>query len=338
MKALAFVSRGAAEVLDVPEPVAMPGQAVLRVLRAGICGVDVAGFRGHMPAADSLQVPGHEAVGVVESLPPGQWPISVGDRVVADLFRPCRQCPACMAGFTNQCDAWRMAGVAGEPGAMAERLAVPAGDLLAVPEGLPDDHAILTEPLANTVHLLMRVNDAVSGFVAVFGAGLQGTMLLQMIGSAGSASIAVVEPDAERRAAALAYGAALAIDPAEDDPVAAIRAWAGSGVHLSIDAAGTPSARAACLLCAQAGGMALLLGLRGAPSPIDLGDVVRREVCVLGSFGYTRADFARALDLLAAGAVSLQGRVQVAPLERGADEIRAAARGGGAILKRTLVP
>ena len=136
-------------------PAAGPGEALLRVLRVGICGTDLHIFQGHL----DNRVPhggiiGHETFAEVVEAPAGS-DVKAGDRVVVEPVRFCGTCRACRIGANYICYNLKVMGV-DLPGGMQEYWPVPLDRLIKVPDSLPDDHAAVIEPLAVATHEVTR--------------------------------------------------------------------------------------------------------------------------------------------------------------------------------------
>jgi len=129
---------------DLPEPEARDGWTRVQVHRAGICATDQALARGYMGFSG---VPGHEFVGVALDGP------LAGQRVVGEINAGCGVCPSCNAGDSRHCEGRSVLGIVGLQGAFAEQLTLPTANLLAVPDGVDDDAATFTEPLAAALHI-----------------------------------------------------------------------------------------------------------------------------------------------------------------------------------------
>ncbi|MFO1076746.1 MAG: alcohol dehydrogenase catalytic domain-containing protein [Planctomycetota bacterium] len=129
---------------DLPEPEARDGWTRVQVRRTGVCATDLALARGYMGFAG---VPEHEFVG--EAL---DGPLA-GRRVVGEINAGCGVCPACSGGDARHCEGRTVLGIAGLQGAFAERLALPTRNLMVVPDGVDDDAATFTEPLAAALHI-----------------------------------------------------------------------------------------------------------------------------------------------------------------------------------------
>jgi alcohol dehydrogenase len=177
MKALVFDGKLALKDLPVPEP--RRGEALVRVLMAGICNTDLEITRGYMQFNGVI---GHEFVGRVEqSSDPGQ----IGTRVVGEINVGCGQCDVCRKGLERHCPDRTTMGILGRNGAMAEYIALPAANLKAVPEDVPDEKAVFTEPLAAAVEILEQVKIGPADSVLVIGDGKLGllvSMVLRLTG------------------------------------------------------------------------------------------------------------------------------------------------------------
>src|SRR5262245_1942066 len=143
MRALWLENRSLRLAEDVLLPQPPPGEALVRVLKAGVCNTDLELVKGYYPFTG---VPGHEFVGRVEAAPDApEW---VGRRVVGEINAACRECPTCRAGRPTHCPDRTVLGIVRRNGAFAERLTLPVVNVHAVPDPLPDDVAVFTEPVA----------------------------------------------------------------------------------------------------------------------------------------------------------------------------------------------
>ena len=178
MRAL-YLSKAGPSVRDVPAP-DRPGEATIRLSMGGVCATDLELCRGYMGFTGVL---GHEWVGVVEAAPDARW---VGRRVVGEINCPCGACAACRAGRGNHCPTRTVLGILGRDGAFAERLALPVGNLRAVPDGVPDEAAVFAEPLAAACQILEQVAVAPTDSVVVMGAGRLGQLCARVLALTGA--------------------------------------------------------------------------------------------------------------------------------------------------------
>ncbi len=158
---------------DYPIPVPGPGEALLRVRMAGICGTDMAMIQGYKGGYSGVL--GHEYVAeVVEAPEHEQW---VGRRVVGEINTTCEQCDRCLLGLNTHCLNRRVLGILNWDGAFAEYMISPVNLLHLVPEGLPDEMAVFTEPVA-AAYAVLRDLPADSGErIIIFGDGRLGQLI-----------------------------------------------------------------------------------------------------------------------------------------------------------------
>jgi len=315
-------------VETVDEPRHGDGEVIVVPEAAGICGSEIEGYLGRMANRTPPLVMGHEFAGTVvaASGAAGEWS---GRRVAVNPLLSCRLCARCKAGERNLCAQRRLIGVH-VAGGFAERVAVPAANLVTLPDRVDARTGALVEPLANAVHAVGLARRLVATEVAVvLGAGTIGLFALHAARAAGIAEVRTVEPHEARRAAALAAGARAAhADAAE---LARERR-----ADLVIDAVGATATRRAALDVVRPGGAVVLLGLHEDESALPFHRVVRDQVALQGSFAYTDADFAAALDLLASGRVALGNLARTLPLDAGPEAFATLAAGPTAQLKTFL--
>lgn len=162
---------------DLPAPQPPAGEALVRVLRAGICNTDLELRRGYYPYTGVL---GHEFVGVVES--EDEW---TGRRVCGEINAACGECAQCRAGRKTHCDRRTVLGLVNRNGAFAEYLTLPFENLHAVPDSVPDDEAVFTEPLAAALEITQQIHIHPSDEVIVIGDGKLGLLCAQMLALTG---------------------------------------------------------------------------------------------------------------------------------------------------------
>lgn len=167
-------------VEDYPTPTPAPGEALIRVRMAGICNTDIELVQGYMAFQG---VPGHEFVGVVECAPGAE--IWEGQRVVGDINAACGVCATCLAGRHTHCPHRTTLGIDRRDGAFAEYLTLPIANLYTVPEVLPDEVAVFTEPLAAACEILEQVHVHPTDRVIVLGDGKLGLLCAQVLALTG---------------------------------------------------------------------------------------------------------------------------------------------------------
>jgi threonine dehydrogenase-like Zn-dependent dehydrogenase len=282
---------------ELPDPEPAPGEVVLDVGLAGICGSDLHPFKGHHGPRRPPLVLGHEVVGTVTGLP-GRWsvfPLTV-----------CGTCAACRAGRENLCASRQLLGLH-RPGVFADRVAVPRDSLLEVPDELSDNLAALVEPLAVCVGAQAGAQLGRDSRVLVIGCGPIGLLSVHLAARLG-AEVVAVEPVEARRGLAVHLGAARTLTAAEEAE--------GLDADLVVDAVGAEATWRPAIAGTRAGGEVVVVGLAQADGGMPMADLVRRSIRVRGQFAYTRAEFAEALALLAANGLPAEW-IEVMPLADG---------------------
>lgn len=162
-----------------------PNEALVRVLLSGICNTDLEIARGYAGFNGTI---GHEFVGVVAESANRDL---VGRRVVGEINAGCGQCALCRAGDSRHCPARTVLGIVGRDGAHAEFLQLPEVNLIPVPENIPDQQAVFTEPLSAACGILERASIAKTDRVAVIGDGKLGLLCAQVVALTGAGVVLV---------------------------------------------------------------------------------------------------------------------------------------------------
>lgn len=315
MRALRWAGPDAMTAGEADEPVAAAGEVVVDVHRVGICGSDVTAYRGKMGIARTGDVRGHEFSGLVGAVGDGVDRSWLGRRVAVNAQVTCGECWACRAGTDNICPRLQIIGVH-RSGAFAERVAVPARNLVAVTDAVTDELAATAEPLAQACHDVQLVLPAQPRSVLVIGAGSIGNLVVQAARLLGVPEITVVEPHPERRAAAADAGAGTAA-ASTDEAGAVAAARPEGGFDVVFDVVGVAATRTAAIDLVRAGGQVVLVGLHTDVHELSWFPVIRREVVVRGANCYDRGDFAQAVAWLEAGQIRPPETVRTVPLEQG---------------------
>lgn len=163
---------------DVPIPAPPPGEALVRVLLAGVCNTDIELTHGYYPYAG---IPGHEFVGVVESGAPDLQ----GRRVVGEINAVCGHCEACAHGRPTHCEHRNVLGIVARNGAFAEYLTLPVSNLHVVPDTLETERAVFTEPLAAALEIQQQISITPDDRVLVVGDGKLGQFIARTLALTG---------------------------------------------------------------------------------------------------------------------------------------------------------
>jgi len=209
MRALRFFEPRNVRVVDVPDPVAGPGEVILRIHATGLCNSDVRVYLGEKKAAAGV-IPGHEMTGEVISLGAGAEG-TVGETVSVCPILCCGRCSFCREGFRNRCPSRRTLGYDLD-GGIAEYVRIPAsivamGQLLAMDRTVPSRLRALLEPFSCVLNSIEELGIGAGVSTAIVGGGPMGLLHLIAARAYGAGPILVVEPEPERRAVALELGA-----------------------------------------------------------------------------------------------------------------------------------
>ena len=341
MKALIWEAARTMTMREEPMPSPAADEILVKVTHAGICGSELGGYLGHNALRRPPLIMGHEFAGEiaelgaeVSSLRPDLNP---GQAVTVNPLWHCGECRDCWRGVNQLCHRRQLLG-AHRPGAYAEYVRVPAKLALPLPTGMDTRVGALTEPVGCAVRIAELAGDVASEDCLVIGAGPIGLLSLQMLNLNNARRVFIVEMDNER----LRMGAELGgipIQPREADAVQTVRNAAdGQGVAVSVDAVGSAVTREQCIAATRAGGRLILSGLHEERSVMPAADMIRREIQVHGSFAYSPANFAQALDLLEQGAVRLDPWIIEAPLQAGGKWFDRLIDAPGNVAKALLVP
>jgi D-arabinose 1-dehydrogenase-like Zn-dependent alcohol dehydrogenase len=343
MKAARFVGPGRPlSVDDVPDPVPGPNEVVVTVRACGICASDLHFIHGHMP----LPVPppvtmGHEASGVIASVGSGVPVWSPGDRVALMAGKACMACPRCAAGRLEECLDPRVLGIHYD-GAWAEQVVVPWYGVGRLPESVSFEHgAIACDAVATPYAALVDRGGLRPGErVGIWGVGGLGTHAVQIARLAGASFVAAVDPLPAARERALALGADLAVDPAEDVPGAIRDAAGGRGLDLAVDAIGKADAVRQAMLSLDRAGRVVVVGQ--SLERLDAGPILAVSfmgLSVLGHLGYRKRHLEDVLALVAAGRLDLSASVSGRyPLERVGEGVERLAAKEGSPVRLLVIP
>jgi alcohol dehydrogenase len=316
VRALTYEAFGAEpRVEELPDPVAPPGGAVVRVVASGLCRSDWHGWMGHDDDIRSFpHVPGHELAGVVESVGPEVSEAWVGRAVTAPFVQACGRCPVCERGDGQVCPWQRQPGFS-DPGSFAERVVVHAADtnLVLLPAGLdPGAAAALGCRVATAFRALVaRARVGPGERVVVLGCGGVGLAAVAVAVARG-ARVCAVDVDAGPLALAVQRGAELVVEGSDRAVVAAaVAQWTGGeGAEVSVDAVGSPEACRAGILALGRRGRHVQVGLlppAAGRAEVPMERVVAWELDVLGSHGMAARDYAALLAEVASGRLDLGG-------------------------------
>lgn len=341
MRALVWEAPQVMAMREQEPPAPAPGEVLIRVAFAGICGSELGGFLGH----NALRVPplvmGHEFAGSVAALgaeATARNPaLRTGQAVTVNPLSACGACGYCRRGDAHLCAQRRLIG-AHRPGAYAEYVCAPAESVVPLPAGMTPREGALAEPVGVAVRIGAMAGAVAGEPVFIAGAGPIGLLALQVLLRQGAGQVFVSDIEPARLAMAEELGGQ-PINAGRADAAQVVRdATAGLGATASVDAVGTAATRAACVAATRAAGTLVLSGLHEEVGPIPAADVIRRELLLRGSFAYSPADFLAAVALLSARAVRLDPWIVEADLGEGGDWFKRLLSAPGGVAKVLLVP
>jgi threonine dehydrogenase-like Zn-dependent dehydrogenase len=267
---------------DYPDLSPRAGESIVRVLLAGICGTDLEISRGYMAFRG---VPGHEFVGrVVETSNPELR----GKRVVGEINAGCGRCVACVSGLARHCPNRTVLGILGRDGTFAEFLTLPDTNLLPLPDSIPDDAAVFTEPLAAAFEIFEQIHIGRNQSILVLGDGRLGAMVALVLKSRSYEPL-VVGHHPEKLERLCAFGLRTAENTSD------------TKFDVVIDCTGKGDGFREALATVAPRGTIVLKSTAAAGAELNLAPAVINEITVLGS---RCGRFAPALEALAANRIA----------------------------------
>ncbi len=291
---------------DYPDPAPAPGESIVRVRMAGICGTDLELARGYMSYRG---VPGHEFVGEVVDT---KTPALAGRRVVGEINAACGRCASCLDGLSRHCPNRTVLGIVGRDGAFAEFLRLPDENLIALPDSIPDELGVFVEPVAAIYEIFEQTKLRRDHKIAVLGDGRLGALAAIVLRAEGYAPVlAGHHRDKLDRLAALGLEVKL-----EDqlDP----------GFDVVVDCTGKSAGLNRALALVRPRGTVILKSTAAASASLNLAQAVVNEITIVGS---RCGRFAPAIAGLSSGKIDPRPLVSsIFPLDDAAAAFTAAGR------------
>ncbi|MFT4793318.1 MAG: L-iditol 2-dehydrogenase [Paracoccaceae bacterium] len=328
MKALVYTGPESLEYRVVLDP-ALGGDALIQVEHVGICGSDMHAWLGHDERRPAPLILGHEAAGLIIDGP------GAGTRVTVNPLVTCGVCDDCTAGRENLCAKRQIISMPPREGAFAERLAMPPGNLVTIPDGVPTDKAALAEPIACGWHAVRIARRGLhcpleDARCMVLGGGAIGLGAALVLAAHGAREIWIGETNAARRAIVQAAGDFRVFDPSFDP--------GPSAVDLAVDGVGIAATRKAASGAVRPGGVIVHIGLGDAKGGLDIRRVTLQEIAFLGSYTYTARDFRDTAAAIFAGRLGALDWMEVRALSDGARAFEDIKAGRAAAPKIILKP
>ncbi len=309
------------EIREVPVPTIGPGQLLLKVLRAGVCGTDLHIYAWDRWSQGRLKPPvtlGHEFVGEIVAVGEGVLELQVGERVSCESHIQCHHCVACRTGSGHVCENTRILGV-DVNGGFAQYVAVPAENAWRVPANVPIEVAAVMEPLGNAVHTAFAGPLSACN-IAVTGCGPIGLFAIGVARAAGAARVFASDVSPYRLELAREMKADFVIDASQESLAKRVReATGGRGLDGVLEMSGSPDAMREGLDALRNGGRLSLLGLPKEPFELDWNRlVIFKGITVHGIVGRRMYDTWYQMDnLLGSGRLDIRPAItHVMPMER----------------------
>jgi threonine 3-dehydrogenase len=276
------------ELREVPIPSPGPGQVLVKVQAASVCGTDLHIFNWDPWAQGRIHpplIPGHEFAGVVAGKGRGVTTVKEGDLVSAEMHVACGKCMQCRIGEAHICQHVRILGV-DEDGAFAEYAIIPETNIWKLSPQIPHEYASLLDPLGNAVHAVLS-GPIAAQTVAVTGCGAIGLFSIAVAKACGAARVFAVEVNEHRRTVAAKMGADVVLNPETDNVVERIKDETdGTGVDVLLEMSGVATAIRTGFAALRTGGRASLLGIPSKPFELDFArDIIFKGAIVLGING-----------------------------------------------------
>ena len=305
MRAAIFKAQGAPlEIVELPDPVAGPGEIVVRVRDCGICGSDL-----HASDSRNVKMPpgtimGHEFAGEVAQVGAGVDGFAPGDPVVAMSYLACGECEMCRAGIGVRCARMRLVGFGDVPGAYAELMKTRPASVFKMPPGMDFRAGATVEPMVVGLHGLRRSRMRAGETCVIMGGGPIGLIMLLWARFAGARAIVVSELVLDRREVALQMGADAAVDPRMHNPASAMKNLTGAGPDVIFECIGAPGTLAQAIGYAPRGARITVIGVSMEDDGFPPGVAMNKELDVHFSLGLEPGEVETAIAVLASGRIS----------------------------------
>jgi threonine dehydrogenase-like Zn-dependent dehydrogenase len=279
MKAAVLYAPGDIRIKEVSVPEIFDNEVLLVPKLVGLCGTDLSFFRGHRIAVKPL-ILGHEFTGTIFKVGKSVTHFKVGDRVVGEHVIGCDTCELCKDHRENLCEKKKVIGITTD-GALAEYVKVPEKLLHKLPEKCTFDEAVLVEPLAVALYSVDKIKLIKNMIVAVIGQGMIGLMIDAVLKSRG---VVVVGVDIvnERLEFARKHGFVQnTLNSKENTASEMVKKY--PTIDAVFEVVGHETTAQLALDLAKVGGSVVLLGLFPPKNTINLLDIIKKELTLVGS-------------------------------------------------------
>jgi L-iditol 2-dehydrogenase len=300
MQACLINSNGQVGIENVPVPSLKPGEVLVKLAAAGICGTDIEKAHGGYGPGGIL---GHEVSGTIERIGEGVTGLTKGERVLAHHHVPCYNCHYCLQGDHTMCDLFKKTNF--DPCGLAEFFRVPEtnvarGAIVPLPSAISFEEAAIIEPTACCVRALDKARVKSGESVLVVGLGPTGLSQLQLLKKMGASPIIGADLLAHRLEMGLKLGASETINTSTVDLSKAVIKSTRIGADLVIVSTGNPKAIQQGLAAVRKGGRLLLFGApaQGSTIELDVSALFSHQVSIVTSYSCIESDIQRVIELL----------------------------------------
>jgi L-iditol 2-dehydrogenase len=292
--------------VETPKPGA--GQALVKIMRVGVCGSDIHVYHGKHPFTSYPVTQGHEVSGVVAALGEGACNLRIGQKVTIQPQVVCGECHPCRHGKYNLCESLKVMGFQ-TTGTASEFFAVDASKATPIPDSMSFDEGAMIEPLAVAVHAARQAGNLSGLSVVVLGAGPIGNLVAQTVKGLGAAKTMITDISDVRLEKAKECGVDCPVNTKGIDLGEKIIEFFGPDkADLIYDCAGTDITMGQAIKLARKGSTIILVAVFAGMATIDLALANDHELCINSSMMYRNEDYLEAIKLVE------EGRVKLAPL------------------------
>ncbi len=305
MKQAVMTEPGHIQFYDVGKPTPKDNEVLMQTCRIGVCGSDIHVYHGLHPYTSYPVVQGHEVGGVVAALGKNVTGLKVGDKITFLPQVTCGECYPCTHGMYHICESLKVMGFQ-TGGAAQEYFILPAENVLKLPDSMSLDEAAMIEPIAVTVHALARGGGAADKRVVVLGAGPIGNLTAQVAQASGAKAVMITDISPYKLDKARECGIEHVVNTAQGDLGVAIqREFGPEKADLILECVGIEATMTDAINSARKGSTIVVVGVFGRKPAVDLGLVQDRELSLVGTLMYQKADYERAIELVASGKMVL---------------------------------
>lgn len=294
------------EIREVNKPAAKEEEVLLEIKRIGICGSDIHAYYGKHPYINCPIVQGHEFSGKIIELGQGVSDFKIGDRVTVMPQLTCGHCYQCQQGDYHICDNLKVIGCQAN-GAAQEYLAVPQKLVIKLPDSIDYDFGAMVEPLAVGVHAVRRLSGTKDSKVLVLGAGTIGNLTAQAAKALGAEKVMIADISDVRLEIARKCGIDPVVNNTKQDLSKELKDKFGEvKADAIIECVGSGQTINQAIALARKGSEVIVVGVFGEKPVVDVGLIQDRELKIIGSLMYKKADYETAIDLIERKKVELE--------------------------------